>query len=172
MLKIAGSIFVITATTLAGMGRAAALRVQYRRMEELRQILYYLQSEIRYARTCLDEIFLALGRQVRPPYSEWLLSLGRTLGLREGGRFAKVWEESVERDLADCGLPGRELMRLKELGEQLGAADLEMQVKTLELYLTQLTDSMGEIQEEMKEKVKLYHCLGVLSGILIVILLV
>ena len=78
----------------------------------------------------------------------------------------------VERDLADCGLPESELMRLKELGEQLGAADLEMQVKTLELYLTQLTDSMREKQKEMKEKVKLYHCLGVLSGILIVILLV
>ena len=101
MLKIAGSIFVITATTLAGIGRAAALCGQYRKMEELRQIFYYLQSEMRYARTCLDEIFLALGRQVRPPYSEWLLSLGRRLRLREGGRFAKVWEESGKRS---CGL--------------------------------------------------------------------
>ena len=46
-----------------------------------------------------------------------------------------------------------------------------MQVKILELYLTRLELSMEEMQGEMKSKVRLCHCLGIMSGILIVILL-
>ena len=57
------------------------------------------------------------------------------------------------------------------MGSQLGIADVEMQVKALELYLTQLSESMEDIREEIKTKVRLYHCLGVMSGMLIVILL-
>ena len=171
MLKAAGCILIITATTLAGEKKAADLKLQYLRLKELRQIFFLLQSEIRYARTCLEEIFFSLGRQAKDPSREWLFVLGRRLKKRENGRFEKVWTESIEETLKASGLPEKEIQRLEEMGSQLGIADVEMQVKALELYLTQLSESMEDIREEIKTKVRLYHCLGVMSGMLIVILL-
>ena len=82
-----------------------------------------------------------------------------------------MWTESIEETLKASGLPEKEIQRLEEMGSQLGIADVEMQVKALELYLTQLSESMEDIREEIKTKVRLYHCLGVMSGMLIVILL-
>ena len=80
-------------------------------------------------------------------------------------------EDKHRRESAGLCAFREELLKLKELGERLGLADVTMQVKILELYLTRLELSMEEMQGEMKSKVRLCHCLGIMSGILIVILL-
>lgn len=49
--------------------------------------------------------------------------------------------------------------------------DLNLQLKVLSLYQEQLKLSMEEIQEGMKTKVRLCHCLGVMSGLLVAVLL-
>lgn len=65
-----------------------------------------------------------------------------------------------------------ELDKLINLGGQLGVADIEMQVKTLDLYLEEMSLSMEEMRGGMKAKVRLCHCLGVMSGIFITVLLI
>ena len=46
-----------------------------------------------------------------------------------------------------------------------------MQIKTLDLYLEEIRLSMEEMREEMRTKIRLCHCLGVMSGIFITVLL-
>jgi len=171
MLKAAGSILIIGATTLYGIKRAQELKEQYVQMEYLQQLFYRIQSEIRYARSPLGEIFLYVGGNAREPYRTWLLGVGNRMQERNGGTFADLWETSIRGQLSPQSLPGTELQRLIELGGRLGLMDLEMQVKTLDLYLLQLSRSMEEAREGMREKVRLCHCLGVMSGMLIVTLL-
>ncbi len=171
MLKILGSLLVIAATTLYGMKRAADLKEQYVQMEYVRQVFGKVQSEIRYARNPLGEIFSYIGRNAREPYGTWLQELGKKMEQRDGGAFPELWERSIADDLYCCALPRAELCRLEELGGRLGLMDIEMQVKTLELYLEQLTEAMKEVREGMRTKVRLCHCLGVMGGMFIVILL-
>lgn len=83
----------------------------------------------------------------------------------------QIWEESIRTYLSDCGLKKEELARMEALGNQLGAADIEMQMKAIELYLMQVETSMDELREGMKTKVRLCRLLGVMSGMLIVTLL-
>ena len=64
-----------------------------------------------------------------------------------------------------------ELKRLEELGGRLGLMDIDMQVKAVELYLSGISSSIEEIREGMRTRIRLCHCLGVMSGMLIVILL-
>ncbi len=171
MLKAAGSILVLGATTLYGMMRAQEFREQYVQMEYLQQLFYRIQSEIRYARSPLSELFSQIGRNAKEPYKSWLLQMGRKMLERNGGRFAELWETGVREHLGTAGIPRAELQRLAELGGRLGLMDLEMQVKTIELYLEQLSRSMEEAREQMKAKIRLSHCLGVMGGMLIVTLL-
>lgn len=171
MLKVAGSVLVISATTLWGIWKERELKEQYIQMENLRQLFYRLQSEIRYARSPLGEIFPHIGRYAKEPYRTWLLKLGERMDERNGGAFEELWETSIRECLTDSGLPEAELMRLTELRGRLGLADIELQVKSLELYLIQLSEAMEEARENMKTKVRLCRCLGIMSGLFIVTLM-
>lgn len=171
MLKITGGILVICAASLLGMERAERLREQYRQTEYLRQLFLQIQSEIRYARSPLGEIYSYIGRNAGMPYGAWLLELGERLKKRDGGSFVCIWKTSIGECLKASALTQTELLRLLELGERLGTADVQFQVNAIELYLTQLAGSIDEMRREMKTKVRLYHCLGVMSGMLIVTLL-
>ncbi|BDF34110.1 stage III sporulation protein AB [Extibacter sp. GGCC_0201] len=172
MLKIAGGLLLIAGTTLMGMRAASGIQDEYRQMQYLQQIIYMLQSEIRYSRAYLGEAFLHIKEQVREPYAGWLFQMSRSMDKREGGMFSDIWETETEAYLSVSGLPQEERRRLAALGGRLGAADMDMQVKTLELYQEQLAVSMSEKREGMRTKMRLCRCLGVMSGIFLTVLLI
>lgn len=172
MLKVAGSILVILTTTSFGLMKAAEYKGAYTQLLYVQRLFYMIQSEMRYSRDPLGEIFLHVGEQALEPYREWMLGLSRQLLRRDCGTFAQIWEKSVQRYLGDCGLPKEELRRMEALGCQIGAVDMEMQMRSLELYLMQVASSLDELREGMKTKVRLCRCLGIMSGMLIVTLLV
>lgn len=171
MLKLIGCLMVTGATTLAGMKRASDIREGYRQMQDIQRLMYQLQGEIRYARDCLGEIFSHIGRRSEQPYQRWLLALSGRMEQREHGVFAQMWEEGIREDLGGLKLPEKEMDRLKALGGQLGNMDVQMQIRTLDLYQEQLVQSMEEMRGEMRTKVRLCHCLGVMGGMLIAVLL-
>ena len=72
----------------------------------------------------------------------------------------------------DTGLEQEEKDKLSEIGKRLGNADMEAQIRSLDLYLEELKKSMEEKREGMKTRIRLCHCLGVMSGIFLTILLV
>ncbi len=171
LMKTIGGILVIAATSLWGHIAAEKVGNGYKELQYLQKLLYLLRGEILYARSYLGEAFLQIGRTAKSPYREWLLSLCRQMEEERGRTFAGMWEESVRASLKDSGLSDRELQRLAAFGNQLGIADAQMQIKTLDLYLEEIKLSMEEMREEMRTKMRLCHCLGVMSGIFITVLL-
>lgn len=172
MIRIFGGLFITGATTLLGITKANEVKEQYGQMQYLQRLIFMTKSEIQYARAYLGEIFDQIGRKAYEPYKSWLFDLSRKMEAREEGTFGDMWEKSIDKHLRQCGLPAKELERLKGLGAQLGFADMEVQIRLLDLYLEQLAQTMSEVREEMKVKVRLCHCLGVMSGILITVLLI
>lgn len=163
---------IIAGTTLMGLRAADRIQEEYRQMQYLQQIIYMLISEIRYERAYLAEAFLHIKAQARKPYSDWLDGMSRSMHSREEGTFSDIWENGVRTYLAQCALPEEEKGRLGALGGRLGAADMEMQIKTLELYQEQLDLSMSEKREGMRTKMRLCRCLGITGGIFLTVLLV
>lgn len=171
MLKISGIVFIMAATTFMGIRKADDLQEEYRQMRYLQKIMSMVESEIRYAHSHLGEIFSHISSYAKEPYKGWLMSMQREMNSGNGEVFCEIWSQSIEEYLKDSGLPESELTRLKQLGNQLGVFDLKHQLNLLELFQQQLSSSMEEMQEGMKTKVRLYHCLGVMSGMLVSILL-
>lgn len=171
MLKIWGSLFIVCASTLLGMYRAAEFQKQYREMEYVNRLLTQMQSEIRYARSSLGEIFARMGKDACEPYKSWFFAMVDGMKRRDGESLARIWSDSVKKCLKNAGLPGEETERLAELGSQLVSVDIEQQIRVIDLYLARLALSMKERREEMKAKVKLCRCLGMMGGLLIVTLL-
>ncbi len=171
-MKTIGGMLVILATSMWGHNAAEREKNHYGQLQYLQKLLYLLRSEILYARSCLGEAFYQIGQRAKSPYREWLLRLCIRMEEKEEGIFAGMWEESIKSCLKDSGLPKKELLRLAAFGNQLGIVDAQMQVKALDLYLEEIRISMEEMRNEMRTKIRLCHCLGVMSGIFITVLLI
>lgn len=171
MLKILGSLCIIVSTILWGAAAARQLGKNYEHMRMLEQLLNRLRNEIRYSRSSLREVFAKIGLDFDGPFQQWMHQMNQRMQQKEGESFSAIWKETVEKCLSDCGIPERDRERLLEIGRQLGDADLDGQIRAIELYLEELKHSMEDMRTELKSKEKLCHCLGVMSGIFIVILL-
>ena len=172
MIKMAGASLIIAATSLWGMLAADRVRNQSAQMQYLKKIIYRLRSETLYARAFLSEAFRNIAETSEEPYSGWPLFMSQELEQRQGVRFSQVWETGTLQKLKTADLPEPVCQRLLGLGGQLGNADVEMQVRILDLFLEELEHTMEEMREEQKSKIKLYHCMGVMSGIFLTILLI
>ena len=60
---------------------------------------------------------------------------------------------------------------MKELGENLGFLDKDMQMNYINLYLENLSLSIAENQDKVQADEKLSRVLGILAGIFIIVFL-
>ena len=123
MLKLAGSLLIIGATTLWGMAAAARLREQYEQMRLLQSLLYVLRSAILYARSYLEEAFAKIGESAPEPYRGWLLGMSEIMRQKSGVPFCQIWSGGIQESLRESGLEQEEKDKLSEIGKRLGNAD-------------------------------------------------
>lgn len=172
-MRVIGGIIVIGATSLLGIERARNAQEQYEEMLCLQKLIYYIQSEVGYARTYLSEIFELTGKKTKEPYQKWLVELSSWMKEENQERFYEMWEKSIEMYLdKEVKLPKKELQRLKELGKQLGTSDAQSQIRFLEFYLQQLRETANDLRMNLYTRKKLSYCMGIASGIFLFVLLI
>ena len=158
-------------TSIWGIRKAEKVRNQLEHMKYLQRIMSILQSEIRYSRAFLGEIFGNIGQGAKEPYKSWLLDMSVKTNTFTGESIEDIWKESCKRHLGGLDLPEQELESLKSLGNQLGYADIKVQMRLLDLYQEHLERNVREVHNQVQTKVRLYHCLGVMSGLFVAVLL-
>lgn len=158
-------------TSIWGITKAEKVRNQLEHMKYLQRIISLLQSEIRYSRDYLGEIFGNIGQGAKEPYKSWLLEMSQRANAFSGDSLEDIWKSSAEKYLKILELPFCELEALKSLGNQLGYADVQIQMRLLDLYQEHLERTIRELHGEVQTKVRLYHCLGVMSGLFVAVLL-
>lgn len=162
---------IVGTTSIWGIREASKAKNQLENMKYLQRIICLIQSEIRYSRAFLGEIFCNIGQGVKEPYKSWLLEMSEKTSTFSGECFEDIWKESINKNLKELDFPEQELESLKSLGNQIGYADIQVQMRLLDLYLEHLDRTIREVHEQVQTKVKLYHCLGVMSGLFLSVLL-
>ena len=168
---MAGALLIVGMTSVWGIIKADKLKSQLENMRYLQRIVSLIQSEIRYSRAFLGEIFANIGQGVQEPYRSWLCEMSKKTNACTGESFEKIWKDSTENNLKVLNLPDHELKSLKSLGNQLGYAEIQIQMRLMDLYQEHLEYTIREMHEQMQTKIRLYHCLGVMSGLFITVLL-
>ena len=171
MMKMAGALLIVGMTSIWGITKADNMKRQLDNMKDLQRIISLLQSEIRYSRAFLGEIFENIGQGVREPFKSWLLEMSEKTNAFIGESIEDIWKDSCKRHLGVLDLPEQELESLKSLGNQLGYADIQVQMRLLDLYQEHLDRTIREVHDQVQTKVRLYHCLGVMSGLFVAVLL-
>lgn len=171
MIKVMGAVLIISATSLWGVRMANGFKEEYRQIQYIQKILWQIKSRIGYTRADLGEVFLQVARELREPYKSWLMAVAQEMERNDGRLIAQIWREQTTERLASSGLPQSEIQQMTQLGDCMGSADIELQMKNLELHISELEQSMDEMRPAIREKVRVYHWLGVTGGVFISVLL-
>lgn len=171
MLKMFGAVMVFLSAAGLGFFHAEKIRKQYEELLYLKKVILMLRGEINYNISIMSEIFFHMSERLRAPYCEIFKKLSREMEENQGRNFSDMWRETVINPLQDIILCNRDLDKLKELGENLGFLDKDMQINYLNLYLENLNLSIAENRDKAQTDEKLSKVMGVLTGIFIIIFL-
>lgn len=170
--KVVGCILIILSSTLMGFYCSNELKSRINDIKELRKLVVLLRGDIRYGNTPLPEAICAIARRHEGSFKGFFTKLTERLGEHSGNTFSQVWKEAVEEELNQTALNKKDKSGLVQFGENLGYLDKEMQMNTLELFLTQIEEEINELSKTAKEKSYLYNTLGIMAGIFISIVLI
>lgn len=167
-----GAILVILSTGAMGFYFSVILKERISDLKELNKLILLLRGDIRYAGTPLPEAVGSLAYRTEGEYRRFLLSVQEELDKLEGRTFNEIWRDCVDRELVDTSLNKKDKLLLTRLGENLGYLDKEMQLNTIDLYITQIQGELDDAVDNVKEKARLYNMLGIMAGVFITIVLI
>ena len=170
-IKIIGCILIITSSAGMGWYFSGELKNRVLDLRELRKLIFLLRGDIRYANTPLPEAVQALSIRHDGKYKQFLAEIAERLNELGGISFCTIWKNSVTKKLDNTSLSKKDLSGLGQLGENLGYLDKDMQMNTLDLYISQIEEDIGDLSRNVKEKSYLYNSLGVMGGIFITLIM-
>lgn len=171
IMKIIGCILVIGSSSAVGFYFSGELKSRIEDLKELRKLIGLLRGDIRYANTPLPEAIYAITRRRSSRFDQFFTYVSKQLSELSGETFQVIWKKAVEFELLNSALTKKDKSNLKQLGENLGYLDKEMQLNTIDLYLSQLEDEIAELSKSAKERGYLYNTLGIMAGVFITIVM-
>lgn len=172
MQRFIGAVLIIAATTGAGILYGMELQNYLEKMLYIRHIVYMLKGELEYTNAPLGEVFGRVAVRVKEPYRKWLRALERKTTERESENFLKIWMRSVDQYLGELHLKSEHSIQLKELGTCIGQMDSASESRNLQLYLERLELEIEKVREGMASRKRIGNCLGVMSGVFLVVILI
>lgn len=170
MLRWMGLGFLFLGCSFFGVTKSRELKKRLEMLEEFRRVLLLLAGEIRCVRSTLPEAFERISGKVADPFDRFLKQVARQTE-KDGKRpFFELYEEALQ---VFQGTPLKKEDRglLRELGQQLGYLDVQMQLGTLELYEELVREEIQKAAAEYGQKARMYRYLGVLTGVFLVVFL-
>ncbi len=171
MIKLIGSILVITSCSALGFYFSDELKTRINDLSEFKKLLILFRGDIQYTNTPLPEAIQALSKRHEGTYKVFLQNISNRLLDLSGSSFSEIWKDGIKNDLDHTSLAKEDYILLNNLGDSIGYLDKNMQLNTLDLYLDQIEVTIDELNKTVKEKTHLYNSLGIMLGIFITIVL-
>ncbi len=171
MQRFIGGVLILTATAGAGYVYGMELKNYLETMRYLRYVISLIKGEIAYSGAPLQEIFSGVAKRIRQPYRSWLEETARELENREESAFARTWNKCVDRYLKPLHLKYDHLILLKEPGTFLANLERDTLDRTLQMYLNRMDLEIEKLREGLAGKIRVGGCLGVMSGIFLIVIL-
>lgn len=170
-IKVLG--ICLVCVSCAGIGGSEALRLIHRRrfLEEVKRIAAGLQGEIGYTQAVLPLALCRAGARGEGKAGKLFLMAGEQLEANPDCPFGRIWESALEELGVRLLLGTEEWGVMCRFGKSIGYLDLEMQQKTLALYLEELKRAIEQLRREEPEKKRLCWGLGILGGLFLAVVL-
>ena len=169
MIKFLGAALIVTAAGAAGLSMAHSVRREVQYLQQLFRVLEGMMCEIpgrmatveelfSQAETCstgaLRDVFHSCMQQIRSWAEPDVVSI-----------MGCALDEYGERLSPDCAA------LLRELGQQLGAYDLQEQLRALEALSVRTEAALTSLRQGRADRCRSYEVLGVCAGCALAIIL-
>lgn len=172
ILKLIGSVMILVSGTMLGVKMGYNLKMRLSQLKRFEKIISMLTGEIRYNNSTIPEALNHVGAHMVNPFNEILMKISEELDAFEGRTFKEIWENAFEENRTKLCFTKEQLENIKHLGESLGYLDKQMQINTLDLFMEQIRTDIKDMEKTISDNVRLYNCLGVMGGILVILIIV
>lgn len=172
LVKFLGVALILASSCGVGFRLSADLLKRVEDLKLLKKIMIMLRGEIKYNNSTMSEAFEIIGNRVESPYNYFFKEVANELNDLSGQTLIEIWKKMIDKYLKETKLNRKDLERLKNLGDNLGYLDKEMQLSTIDLYLEHLELEIDEGNKNMNTNSRLYKCLGIMGGVLITLIII
>ncbi len=171
MLKSAGCICVLLASTGMAYSYICGLRQELRQMEQLLELFIVLEGEITYSRCPLPELLLQLSGHMPEPYHSLLVRSSRRMEDNREADIPALWRDVCGEFRSQLAVPGEVYQILLRTGEAFAYASLDSSLQLLRMSQKKMAAWIEQKRGEFAGRRKLYCCLCYMAGLFSVILL-
>lgn len=172
MLKTIGAICVCVSGCAYGLRLVREIKERLLFYQSFGQCLQLIRGEIRFGCSTLPESFCALEKRTSSPVAPLFCQVGRQWLEQPEIPLGNIWSDKGAEYGKQYFLDKDELDWVCAIGSRLGHLDKEMQVSTIDMLLEELHQREEKVQGALKEKGRLYPCVGTMSGLLTALLLI
>ena len=170
MLTWIGATMIVLTTALTGM---YLLWQQKRRAEELgasKRALNLLKNQISFLAVPLDEAMASSAFHAEGTIGAVFQEVSHAL--TEGmGSAEELWTSAWLKRKGESTFSAEDMQAFLSYGKILGYLDKEQQRSGIDLLLYYLEEAEKEQRERIQKQGRLYHSVGIMSGLLIVMIL-
>lgn len=163
-VKGLSALCIVAGCTSMGFLKSKELTMRIEALQMFGQLLLALQNEIRYLGVPIPEIFEHLLEQCPEMYIPFLKEMIKKIEIKDESSMQTVWQEAAKSCLTHTCLKKEDIVFIEQIGKTIGYLDVCAQLQTLELQKTQLEEMIAGERAKMREKQKLYQCMGIFIG--------
>lgn len=172
ILKLLGSMIVISFSAFLGYIFSRECQRRPQELRELQMLLQMFENEISYLSSVLADAFETVYKSAGSGVG---LFFGETVQLLQKEKTlsaCEAWKLSVEKNIKNTSLNREDQDILISFGKILGNSDIDGQVKNIKLTLNKLKLQEQKAEDARLRNEKMYKSLGFLGGVAVVIILV
>lgn len=171
MLKLAGCICILLASTGMAYSCIYSLRKELRQSEQMLDLFTVMEGELAYSRCPLPELLARLSAQMPQPYSQLLMRSSKQMEENQEADIPALWEQSCQEIRQELALSPQAYQTLIRMGEAFSYTSLESSLQLLRLSQKKTAGLIDDRNAEFAGRRKLYCCLCYMAGFFSIILL-
>lgn len=171
LMRMAGVLLVFLASTFLGKSMEQQMKKRWQILREMCEVLRYLEKEMIFHRTPLEEALVAASGIGSIEITGMLKEAAEGMKQRKGNTFRDIWRDAVVSSLGDGILTEQEMETIANSWTAFCNPDVVLQKTMLDKQLLRMEESCRKAETEYREKAGLYRKLGAAGGIFLIILL-
>lgn len=171
-IKVFGMIATGVSSFFIGVFFAKKEEYRINDLEQMKNALNILKSEIEYSLTPLPEAMESISLKSKGSFKIFFNNLADKLYERRSEGIDIIWREQLQHLLKNTKMEKEDIERFENIGVCLGNMDRKLQNNNIISAINYINEKNLELKKISEKNKKMYYSLGTLGGALIVLLFI
>lgn len=163
---------MIFGCTAMGFYMVDRMKRHIKELEQVKKQLIFMEGEIRVGFRPVKDIFAQLEQRTEGNWKSFYSFVQTNMEKEKQWSLDRIWMEGIRETLKTSLLNQNEKRAWRELGENFGYLDKEMQIALLNICEEHFEEYRLQAEDYLKGNAKIYQTLGIMGGIFLTIIFV